>query len=82
MNKLARLWGKFLTWLWSSAVKGALEDGNQYHLAMKQTPSNCSLLQCNYNLINPPENSQECIGCHYLKDENWLPRTEEGERDG
>ena len=26
MNKLARLWDKFLTWLWWPAVKEAIED--------------------------------------------------------
>jgi len=26
MNKLTRLWDKFLTWLWWPAVKEAIED--------------------------------------------------------
>ncbi len=36
----------------------------------KVTPSNCRLLKCKFNYIPPPENSQECIGCGYLKKSN------------
>jgi len=40
---------------------------------MKETPSCCDLDECAYNVESPPEDSQECIGCPYLKDENWKP---------
>jgi hypothetical protein len=38
---------------------------------MKITPSNCKLDSCPFNLIPPPENSQECYACKYLYDPNW-----------
>ena len=43
---------------------------------MKVTPSNCELDECEFNQLSPSENSQECIGCPYLIDENWLPKRE------
>ena len=30
---------------------------------MRVTPSNCRWDTCRYNLIAPPELSQECVGC-------------------
>lgn len=46
---------------------------------MKSTPSNCELDECEYNALPPPENSQECIGCPHLKDDNWMPKREKEE---
>lgn len=43
---------------------------------MKETPSNCKVEKCHFNQLSPPENSQECIGCHYLNVKFWQPETE------
>jgi hypothetical protein len=40
----------------------------------KTTPSNCYRQNCPYNLLAPPENSQECIGCPYLNNPKWKPK--------
>ena len=34
-------------------------------------PSQCRLEKCDFNRIQPSENSQECIGCSGLKDPNY-----------
>lgn len=33
----------------------------------KHTPDYCKLLECKYNFIAPPKNSQECISCDERK---------------
>ena len=47
---------------------------------MKKTPSNCKVDQCTWNAISPFENSQECIGCEELKDEDWMPEREKWQK--
>ncbi|MBA7624464.1 hypothetical protein ES703_31873 [subsurface metagenome] len=47
---------------------------------MKNTPSNCVLDECEFNTLSPGENSQECIGCLYLRDETWQPKNDEEEK--
>jgi hypothetical protein len=36
-------------------------------MAKKISPSSCKRMMCKYNFLQPPENSQECVGCGYLK---------------
>lgn len=42
----------------------------------KTTPPCCKVKTCEHNLFPPPFNSQECIGCPYLKNKDWRPTQE------